>query len=294
MTPHCLPDTRAHELSSAAGARYTVSVALPPGYAQGGGPYPLLLVLDGNICCGIAADTARAQAYTGEAREIIVAAVSIPAGEGLAAYSLRRLIDFSPNPPQIERVPSPIRELIASRFAAAGLDPEHDMAGGPAFLDFLRTLVLPMLRAEYRIAEDETGLFGHSASGCFAAWTLLQDCPDFNRYIIGSYPPAFEVDTAATQAREQAFVASRAPRDVRVLSASGGHELDDPELGAFFRLGQEQMARLAAAGSPGLAIHRQVFQEQGHASVMAALLASGIHHLWNSGLSYSQAMRSRE
>ena len=294
MIPHCLPDSCCHDMQSPEGARYTISVSLPPGYAQSSSSYPLLVVLDGNICCGIAADTARAQAYTGEAREIIVAAVSISQDEGLAAYSLRRLIDFSPTAPTMDAVPAPIRNLIASRFAPEGLDPQRDMAGGPAFLAFLTDVALPALRSRYRIDETEIGLFGHSASGCFAAWVLLQDSPAFSRYIIGSYAPRFDEDAATTRVQEQAFLNGRQPRDVRVLSAGGGHELEDPELGAFFRSGQQQMMRLAEAGSPGLVIHRQVFPEQGHASVMAALLASGIHYLWNSGLSYSQAMRSRD
>ena len=80
--------------SEATGAEYQVRVATPPGYEDLGKHYPLLIVLDGCMLFGTAAETVASQVLTQEIRPIIVAAVSTRGS--MREHNLRRLRDYTP------------------------------------------------------------------------------------------------------------------------------------------------------------------------------------------------------
>ena len=281
-----------HELSdSVSGRLYEIGVALPASYAATERHYPAVVVLDGNLCFGIASDVARLQAATGETAELIVIGIGTPRREGLAAYSLKRLRDLTPTVPSLEGSDSGIIRLLLARITAAGLAPQQAFGGADTFLAFLTTQMLPFLAARYRIDSEELGLFGHSAGGVFAMHALLTPGSPFTHFTAGSFPGSWLGDGVA--ARIDAFRHRDAGRHLRLYYGVGGAELDDEAIAPGLRMGIGFLERLAAPPCDGLDLMMRTYPDETHTSVMAALLSSAFRWHYSTGLSYSQAAMAR-
>lgn len=275
--------------SDRTGVTHSVLVSAPYGHDEyGAADYPLLIVLDGNLIAGTAAETARLQASTAEAQEVIVACVGTAAG--LEAHTLRRLKDYSPQALRpadpTAAADSQVVQMLERRMAEAGLSPEAGSGGAEAFLGFLTWELLPALHARYRIRTADIGLAGHSGGGIFATYAMLGRARPFRRYIIGSSPGPWLAPVLNRLERD--FVSVDDP--VQVFFGVGGRELDDPALGPMLRSSLEQMTRLAT--TPGADIEVRIFPDETHASVMPQVLAGGLRRLWP-GQAYAAMARTR-
>jgi len=273
------------------GRTYEIGIALPLSYAATDRPYPAVVVLDGNLCFGIALDAASLQSATGEIAELIVVGVGTPRREGLAAHALKRLRDMTPVVPRLDGAESPVDRLLLQRIAGAGLTPTEAFGGADAFLAFLANRLLPFVTGRYRVDVTRLGLFGHSAGGIFTVHALLTPSSPFSHYTAGSFPADWLGDEVT--ARIAAFRDSGHGRHVRVYYGVGGAELVDEKLGPALRGGMQLLERLAAPPVSGIDLALRVYPEETHTSVMASLLSSAFRWHYATGFSYSQAAAAR-
>src|SRR5262245_22092578 len=71
--------SEARSLTSAiVGQEFSIPVWLPPSYAESDRAYPVLYVLDANICFGMAADIVISLVFGNEIPEVIVVGVGYP------------------------------------------------------------------------------------------------------------------------------------------------------------------------------------------------------------------------
>jgi len=276
----------AFDLDSAIlGRRYEISVALPLSYGTTPARrYPVLVVLDPNLAFGIAAETSRILAIGGEAEELILVGVGCPWSEGLMASGLRRFHEFSPTE-HFEPESGPFAEVTKAAFAAIGLN-QLVSGGAPKFLDLLIEEVLPVIFRDYRADPGQLGLFGDSAGGAFALYALLSGRSPFSRYICGS--PATAVCNEELYRMEERYAASHTDLEARIFLAAGMEEMSSPFLeGGGIASGVCRFAALLALRQyPGLRLTSHFFADEGHLSVLPAIVSRGIRTLWGTGHRY--------
>lgn len=182
LTLETLPDFPSRHL----GNRRTIDVVLPAGYADGDGPFPLLLLHDGQDLAALRVLPTLAALFAGNAvRPFIVAAIPTN-GERMREYGVARAAD------------------------SAG---RGDKA--QAYSDFVRLEVLPALRARYRIATGpaDTAILGASLGG-LSAFDLAWNYPDIFG-IGGAFSGSFwwRTDSSSLAAKTATRIAHRMVRE---------------------------------------------------------------------------------
>ena len=149
--------------SVAADHRYHVFVGLPESYAaEPERRYPIVYVLDGDSLFPVLASQQLFLRYDENLPEAIV--IGIAYGS-FAPPANRRGYDFS----------------------APAADAGEDQGGAPAFLQFLRTELIPRVEARVRADSARRVLVGQSRSGYFVLWSAYAD-PDLFWGRIASNP----------------------------------------------------------------------------------------------------------
>jgi len=283
--PFTLFQAEAFDLDSAVlERRYEISVALPLSYhASPDRRYPLLVVLDANLCFATAVETSRLLAMGGEAEELVVVGVGSPWAEGFAAFGRRRFHEFSPT--ERWEVAGPFAEVTRTMMNQAGVA-TMPLGGAPKFLDLLSDEVLPAVAQTYRLDLQSPGLFGDSAGGTFALYALLSGRSPFRRYVIGS--PATAQCNDELFRMEERYAATHKDLDARVFLAAGMEEMASPFLeGGGIASGVCRFAALFALRRyPSLQVTSHFFGDEGHVSVVPATIARGIRSLWSTGRRY--------
>jgi enterochelin esterase-like enzyme len=164
--------------SSVLGRDVKLWVWLPPGYrdtANGGRPYPVLYLLDGEGMFG----TGRVDEILGRliAESRIEPVIAVAVGQNTAnetGFTEGRHDEFLPYADPV--------------FFAARPAPR-----GQVYPRFLVAEVLPFIAARYRVTSDfrQTAIAGNSYSGVAALYTLIQQPQKFGRAIVDS--PSFQV-----------------------------------------------------------------------------------------------------
>lgn len=175
-----------HSLGSASvGDSFVIQVRVPASYAGSEKKYPVLYVLDGDKCFGLAADTAEWLAWAKDAPEIII--VGIAYGQGRDWWQKRS------------------RDLTPTKDAEKVWG-EWPMAGGAAkFQDFLAGELFPFIESRYRALSDDRAVAGISLGGLFGAFSLFTRPTLFQRYIL--IAPAFVWDNRRLWQYEAAYQA---------------------------------------------------------------------------------------
>jgi predicted alpha/beta superfamily hydrolase len=174
------------------GYAHELTIALPASYhVQPGRKYLVLWVLDGPLMTRAVVGILDTLVIGNHAPEMIVIGVGSPARDGLAGVG-RRIVEYSPP---------------GKGYAPGGLggDAWNSVAPMPDFPhradDFLALLVdelRPQLAARYRFSGDHA-LYGHSAGGMLAAYSLFRRPGAFSKMILGS-PYLAGVDGAVFKA----------------------------------------------------------------------------------------------
>jgi predicted alpha/beta superfamily hydrolase len=191
----------AHEslrmMSSVAGEERRINVYLPPGYdADTDIRYPLLLMLDGGM------------------------------GEDFPhlATSADRLIRRRVTPPfVVVGIENTERrhDMTGRTEAAKDLEVTANPGGSERFRRLLRTELLPVVRARYRLTE-ETAVIGESLAGLFVIETLLLEPDLFDTYIALDPSLWWNADGLIRDATARLQAIDGTP--VRLLLAAGGPE----------------------------------------------------------------------
>ena len=206
------------------------------------------------------------------APEMIVVGVGSPSEEGMAGVG-RRVMDFSP-PGKGYAPPG----LAGERWSELAPIPDFPHKAD-AFLGLLVDEIRPKLAAEFRFS-GEHALFGHSAGGMFAAYSLFTRPDAFQKMIIGS--PYLEGVGGAVFDTEARYASNHDDLKVRIFLGAGEKEAQEYFVAISGIL--ESTARLSrtltARHYPSLDLETRIFAGKDHYTVVPDLIISGIGNLW--------------
>ncbi len=285
LTPRPFPTSNTQSFSYRSDGMdrvYDISIGLPPGYNRDSNKnHPALIVTDGNrvfpILHGIVAGVAAAQPDGIE--QPIVISIGTPFEEGQKAYGRRRLYEFSPpNWEMKDRFGLVITNLCENTYELSTIE---CVGGAPRFLKFITNELLPDLQTEFRINQDDLGLFGVSAGGFFASWAMFQDNSPFSRYLISS--PAMAYGDGEIFRLEAGYAKSHDDLPIRVYLGSGTLEMSDPYLEAVGKIvsGHVHLGGVMQSRNyPSLELHSELHQGMGHMDTPAIVAARGLRLLY--------------
>lgn len=138
--------------SSNTGRTYQVSVALPRGYEDSAGMYPVLYSLDANLEFGTVVETARHLRLENLVPELVIVGVGYPVGHFFDAIG-KRAFDLTVTED------SEWGEAVFSREPS--FPPLEGSGGAPGFLRFLMDELVPLVDMEYRVASEDVPWIGY-------------------------------------------------------------------------------------------------------------------------------------
>jgi predicted alpha/beta superfamily hydrolase len=288
-----LANTEVHYLPSAAvGDEFKIFVGHPMVGLPQGKKAPVVYVLDANSNFGLVSDIVRGASLAGMPHAFVVGIGYRSDGMMQEAF-LKRSRDYTP---------TVMPEFDRSGGALAGLPDERISTGGAAaFRRFIQEELEPFIVGRFPVDPSDRTLVGMSLGGLFAAWVLLNQPEDFERYLICSPSLWWDNDLLMRQpviwpdrgqaVRARVFLAAgdlerdelvrarvdAAPAAIRPLlqafrNAQGQHLLAEHVEELARRLGELQM--------PGLQVTSKIFPDEAHESVYPAALSRGIGALF--------------
>ena len=282
LEPRSFPlrDVKSYSLTSPSmGVTYDISIGLPAGYeADPTRKYPTLILTDGNQTFPIALDAARSLASQGNIADLILVSIGSPYEEGDDSWTRRRIYEFSPPDwARTDKFGQGVSGFCQRLHSAEG----RCTGGAPKFLNFITTELLPKVASAYRVDLDQLGLFGLSAGGFFAAWTIFQPNTPFKKYIISS--PAMAYGDGDGYRQEERYAADHKDLNAGIYLASGSLEMSDPMLEGIGQI-VSGMIRLSAAlsgrGYPSLKLVTEIHPGLGHSDGASTTLNRGLRVLY--------------
>lgn len=259
---------------------------------SGGGPYPVLYLLDGQIAFPMVRQIVLSLQSGFEMPPVFI--VGIDYAEGRRAAMQGRTRDFTPTA-------DPVFVKHARQWGAAG--PGDEASGGAsAFLEFIREELQPFIEGNYPVAADDATIIGASFGGLFAAYTLFHRPDTFERYILSS--PSLWWGGRVTFEHEARFAAKHEDLAARVFIGVGGNETEAHDEEYLTRLpapirasmlafkdamkGSAQMLEavepfvriLRSRNYPSLNMSFHVFPEETHGSVPPMVISRGLRELF--------------
>ena len=257
--------------SSNTGRTYQVSVALPRGYEDSSGTYPVLYSLDANGEFGTVVETARHLRLEQLAPGLVVVGVGYPVGHYFDAIGERALDLTVTEDSQWE-------DAVVARTA---FPPPEGSGGAPGFLRFLIDELVPLIDAEYRVDQEDRALFGHSFGGLFAFHALLHGQGTFQRFIVAS--PAFWWDDRVSFDHEATYAAANRSLNARAFFSVGMLELDAASDGVPWRYItnlRDLSAILEDRSYDGFEWTMHFFDDEHHTSVVPASVSRGLRYIY--------------
>lgn len=229
-----LANTEVRSLRSrATGQPYELWVSLPDGYATNARKrYPIVYVLDGQWDLKLLASVYGGLVYDKYVPEMIVVGITYP-GES-PDYNALRAVDYTPVP--------------AATTPGAG--------GGPRFLSFLKTEVVPFMESNYRADPSQRVLLGSSLGGLFTLYSMFSEPSFFHGYIAAS--PAVTFGDSASFREEAEYAAKHGDLPVRLFIGVGSEEELTGPVKAFIRT-------LRGRSYPSLKLDARVIEDERHA-----------------------------
>lgn len=252
---------------------HELTIALPATYAaQPQRRYPVLWVLDGPLMTRSVVGALDTLVIGNHAPEMIVIGVGSPAVDGLAGVG-RRVVEFSP--PGKGFAPPGLRGEAWNRVAPMPDFPHR----ADEFLQFLIDELRPALAAKYRFS-GEHALYGHSAGGMLAAYSLFVRPGAFAKVILGS--PYVHGVGGAVLAAEERFAAAGRPLPIRLFIGAGDKEVDEWFLAVSGIVSSTSgfAERLHIRNYRGLELKTRIYTDEDHYTVVPRVISDGIRHLW--------------
>lgn len=245
------------QVSEQTGQTYRIEVALPKAAkSDPKHPLPLIVVLDSDYAFALARNMVEHLSDRQRIPAAIVVGVGYPEGiEAIPTYRRHRTRDYTPTH-DLDGQYGP--EIMA-----------HS-GGGPAFYRYLRTELLPFLKARYAIDSQSLTLVGHSFGGLFATYVFAQADAPFQQFIIVS--PSLWFDDRkllSALAEEQAKPSARARR---VFLAVGAME-------AGMMTADLRRLHQVICQQPAAKAWRTEFADEHHDSVFPVALSHGLRLL---------------
>jgi predicted alpha/beta superfamily hydrolase len=272
--PFTFPFVDAYDLTAATGQGFQVLVGLPYSYQTSDAAYPVLYVLDPEVFYATALETCRVRGGSGEVQEVIVVGVGYPPDVSFMEYGLKRAHEFSATP---EWDPdSPV--MVELRKVTDAVGYSLRLGGAPALRDFLADQVQPFVADRYRTVPGDTGLYGCSAGGNFAGFTLLTRPEAFAKYILAS--PAFIYNDWHVLTLEEDYAAAHDDLPASVYIAAGS---DEPQQLTVWQI-VSGTARIAEAllqrKYPSLRLRCEFLTGKTHVTAAPEVFTRGLDFCW--------------
>ena len=180
--------------SIANGATYDIKVALPENFDASTNKYASIYVLDGEEIFGTVANKCKEMAERIGAANVLVVSIG---------YGRDRSIDYTPT----------------KMSSVTG--------GGPQFLSFIETELIPQIEANYRAdtARSKRVILGHSYGGLLGAYAFSARNTIFGNYLLLS--PSLWFDREVSFQHEKENRANNKGRDQLVFLGIGDKEEED-------------------------------------------------------------------
>jgi uncharacterized protein len=254
--------------ASETGRTYRIFVALPEGYSRSHAPYGVLYAADANAEFFTLVEAVRLAAFGGEIPPLLVVGIGYDLGDGgVGALMGPRFVDLTPTRD------AAYEKRLTTAAQAGGFAAPEGTGGASAFLQFIRSQLVPAIEEEYHVSRTDRGWFGHSAGGLFGVYALLNNEGLFSRFLVGS--PALGWDQRTMFAAESAYAAKHRSMPGRVFFAAGGDETS-----AMLRNLKDFTSQLEQRQYEGLESLVHVFEGEGHDAVIPATISRGIRYLY--------------
>jgi predicted alpha/beta superfamily hydrolase len=229
--------------------------------------YPVLYVLDANALFGMTTEMLRIFNMLQVIRDVIVVGIGYPVDTFLATGGFRTR----------DCTPTEIDGWYDANFKPyyVGAPDDAGTGGAAKFLQFIREELMPMIDATYRTVHGDNGIVGHSFTGLFALYALLNGTDIFKRYLIGS--PSIEWDKGVILDSVKIFAANKADVTARVFMSVGAEE--GPTMNNMKKVSELLHQNL----SPQLHVISQIFEGEIHPSVIPAHISRGIREVYGGG-----------
>jgi uncharacterized protein len=271
--PYTLPHAETFDLTSKTGDDYRISVSFPASYAESGRRYPVLYVLDADVCFCTTLEICRERGRGGEISEVIAVGVGYPAVTDYATWWTRRLFDYSE---AVKDRTLPSIQTLEQWSAEFGQTLQF--GGAPRFLDLLTDEVQSLVNERYRTNPNDQGIIGHSAAGAFVVRALFQRPTSFTKYVAGS--PALTMSDEFVFDLEADYARTHDDLPVTLYLAAASAEALQMA-GAAIVSGTARMAEtLEQRNYPGLALTCEMLPGKTHGSVYTDILHRGLEVCW--------------
>jgi predicted alpha/beta superfamily hydrolase len=263
--------------SPSMGIRYGVNVGLPSGYKPGAATkYAALIVTDGDA---FFADVLEGAAHLGGIIEpLFIVSIGTPSSDGEEEHTRQRVYEFSPANWDMK---DPFGQEVAKLCKQLKFAEGKCTGGAPRFLNAIISELLPMITAKYPIDRDRLGLFGISAGGFFATWTMFQPNAPFRKYLISS--PAMAYGDGEAFRLEEGFAKDHKDFPVSVYLGAGVLEASDGQFEGIGRIvsGMSHLAgKLSSRNYPGLKLVTEYHPGMSHVDVLGTTVARGLRTLY--------------
>ncbi len=246
---------------------YQIFISLPKHYTKSDTTrYPVLYLLDGNYTFPMAHSTRQLLDLAGSLEDLIIVGIGYTWDKSYEPWYIGRWSDFTPS--------NDVKSDTSRSFLAM-LDLKKGSihsGGANQFIGVLKNEIIPFVEKNYKVNQDR-GIAGHSLSGLFAAYCLLHEPRLFSRYGINS--PSLWWDDLKIFGIEKSFAEKNRSLYAQVFLSVGEGEGDAmvPKMKAF----ADSLRKHSYAG---LSLTSQVFEGEGHFSVVPASISRTLRVLY--------------
>jgi len=262
------------------GQIYQLRVCLPERYGETvGATYPVLYVLDGDHCFGMATDVVRLLQYGHDIPEVILVAV--------AYDSLRTPAEGGTNMRVRDLTPFPAAHRPGS-------------GGAQEFWRFLREQVFPFVESTYRVTPSDRALWGHSLGGLFGLYVLFTSPGMFRRYIITSPAlrygdrDAFDLEAQFARTHREGQSPERASGVEGMRTAPALLYLAAAELDYYYPPFHAFVRTLDARRYTHLSLRAEVLAGATHFSAVAEAFAKGVKAVFGRPSTFERLLRATQ
>ncbi len=266
-------------MSPSMGVKFAVNVGLPVGYKAGDTKkYQALISTDGDWVFGGVYNGARSLMTQQVIDGMFVVSIGTAAEDGEEEWTRRRIYEFSPPDWDLKDTFGAGVAEYCQKFKSA---PEKCTGGAGPFLNAIAKELIPLVAARFPIDTDRLGLFGISAGGFFATWTIFQPNSPFKKYIISS--PAMAYGDGTAFRLEEAWARNHKDLPVGIYFGAGVLETGDGYLEGVGKIvsGMSHLSgMLGGRNYAGLKLVTEYHPGMSHSDVMGTVVVRGLRTLY--------------
>lgn len=248
----CLRRTEVHKLlSKSNNVLYPIFISLPGDYFNSQKEYPVIFMLDAYSSFGIMTQMVRLLTFNKDLPELIIVGISSEGGS--KEFNYNRMRDFTPTTTKNEKE--------KALFPISG--------GADNFLKFIKNELIPFIKSNYRIMENNKTIVGHSLGGLFVFYTLFKEPNLFNKYV--SISPALFWDNEFLIDLENTF--SNKNKNLNAIVYTTVGSLEDS---TFIKPWQKLIDNIKAHNFNGLKLNAKISDNETHYTIIPYIATHGL------------------